>query len=217
MMELYVRRINLELINRSFAPMNHATAPSRRGFINEIAFQIFSNALNRSIASTPTEDIEARSISKARQLIVGLEREDKTHMPDPNAEEMDDVREQIRRLRLFFQDASGGRIVETKPKFSGCGIIDSCEGDVYFDGHLFEIKAGDRNVRSVDLRQLLVYSALNYADQKRQIQRIGLFNPRVGTHFSSTLDEICSEISGRPKIELLSEIVQIFSSGDISR
>jgi hypothetical protein len=82
---------------------------------------------------------------------------------------------------------------------------------------IFEIKAGDRNVRSVDLRQLLVYSALNYADQKRQIQRIGLFNPRVGTHFSATLDEFCAEISGRPTIELLSEIVQVFSSGDISR
>lgn len=200
-----------------FAPMNHATAPSRRGFINEIAFQIFLNALSRQVDSPATQDNEARCISKARHLILGLERAEVADMPDPDEEEMDDAREQIRRLRLFFQEVSRGRVVETKPKFSGCGIIDSCEGDVYFEGELFEIKAGDRNVRSVDLRQLLVYSALNYAEQKRQIQRIGLFNPRVGTHFSSTLDEFCAEISGRPTIELLSEIIQVFSSGDISR
>jgi hypothetical protein len=217
MMELYVRRINLELIDRSFAPMKHATAPSRRGFINEIAFQAFANSSDPKNDIPSAKDNEARSVLIARQLISRLERAEVADLLDPNDDEMDDAREQIRRLRLFFQEVSRGRVVETKPRFSGCGIIDSCEGDVYFGGELFEIKAGDRNVRSVDLRQLLVYSALNYAEQKRQIQRIGLFNPRVGTHFSTTLDEFCAEISGRPTIELLSEIVQVFSSGDISR
>jgi hypothetical protein len=167
MMELYVRRINLELINRSFAPMSMATAPSRRGFINEIAFEIFSNLINPRVGNLSAEDSEARCISKARQLIMGLERAEVADIPDPNGDEMADAREQIRRLRFFFQDASRGRVLETKPKFSGCGIIDSCEGDVYFEGELFEVKAGDRNVRSVDLRQLLIYSALNYAEQKR--------------------------------------------------
>ncbi|WPO43337.1 hypothetical protein [Tardiphaga sp. 42S5] len=138
-------------------------------------------------------------------------------MSDPNPVEMDDVNEQLRRFRSFFRILGEGRPIETKPQFSGCGIIDSCEGDVYFDGQLFEIKAGDRNIRSVDLRQLLVYSALNFAEKKRKIERVGLFNPRIGTYFSSTIEELCIEISGRSAIEMLSELVRIFSSGDISR
>ena len=216
-MDLYVRRINLELIERRFAPMPHATIPSRRGFINEIAFEIFSHSVRPATSELSEESYEWLCISKARQMLLGLERTDSSDLADPNDDEMDDAREQLRRLKHFFRDVSRGQSVEMKPSFSGCGIIDSCEGDVYFEGELFEVKAGDRSVRSVDLRQLLVYSALNYAERKRDIISIGLFNPRVGTHFSSNLDEFCSEVSGRPTVELLSQIIQIFSSGDISR
>jgi hypothetical protein len=211
MMELYVRRMNLRLIERAFAPMEHETAPSRRGFINEIAFELFASFVNGHLPA----NIEAECVSKARRSILHLERAD--DLSDPNQTEMSDAREQLRRLTLFFQSAASGRLVEAKPRFSGCGIISSCEGDIYVQGELFEIKAGDRNVRSVDIRQLLIYCALNYAGPRREIQRIGLFNPRVGTHFSIDLDQLCAEISGRPTKELLSEMIQVFSSGDISR
>ncbi|MCK1398713.1 hypothetical protein IVB45_32055 [Bradyrhizobium sp. 4] len=212
MMELYIRRINLELMDRTFVPMAHNTSPSRRSFINEIAFQMFC----RSLPGQQLEQVEAHSIADARRLILGLENADV--VIDPKEDEMDDAREQARRLDFYFlQIVAPGRKLEVKPRFAGCGIIDSCEGDVYCDGQLFEIKAGDRNVRSIDLRQLLVYAALNYSEGGRSIDSIGLFNPRIGTHFSSKLDEVCAEISGHPAAELLAEIVQVVSSGDISR
>lgn len=215
MMELYVRRINLRLVERAFAPMTHDTTPSRRGFINEIAFERFSDSIISITDHSPLAGREAECISRARQSISHLERAE--DLSDPTQEEMNDASEQLRRLTLFFQMTARGRVVEAKPQFPGCGIIDNCKGDIYVHGELFEIKAGDRNVRSVDVRQLLIYSALNYSGPRRQIDRIGLFNPRVGTHFSIDLDEICVEISGRPKQELFSEMIQVFSSGDISR
>jgi hypothetical protein len=211
MMELYVRRINIELIDRTFAPIISATLPSRRGFINEVAFQIFANS------HLPKDNSEAFCVLEAKKTIERLDRVNAQSIPDPDVSEMADVREQIRRLRFFFESARFGRPLEVKPKFSGCGIIGSCEGDVYFENQLFEIKAGDRNVRSVDIRQVLVYCALNYASRQRMITSVGLFNPRVGTHFSTSLEELCNEVSGRSATEMLAELVRIFSSGDISR
>lgn len=212
MMELYIRRINLKLLDRTFVPMMHSTLPARRSFINEIAFQIFCN----SLAAGDSGHTEPQSIAEARWRVLGLESADA--VTDPSTDEMDDAREQARRLSFYFlRVVAQGRALEVKPKFAGCGIIDSCEGDLYCGGQLFEVKAGDRNVRSIDLRQLLVYAALSYSEQGRPIDTIGLFNPRMGTHFSSKLDEVCAEISGRPAAELLAELVQVFSSGDISR
>lgn len=211
MMELYIRQINLKLLERTFVPMMHVTLPARRSFINEVAFRIFCE----SLATGDIGHTESHSIAEARRLILGLESADA--VTDPSTDEMDDAREQARRLKFYFHQVAQARALEVKPKFAGCGIIDSCEGDVYCDGQLFEVKAGDRNVRSIDLRQLLVYAALSYSEQGRPIDKIGLFNPRMGTHFSSKLDEVCAEISGRPAAELLAELVQVFSSGDISR
>lgn len=214
-MEIYVRRINLELMERMFAPMGHETIPSRRGFINEIAFEMFAADLSGQYSSRP--DMESNCISVARTLIQQLDNIESTHIPDPTPLEMDDARTQVYRLNSFVQLVAQGRHIETKPAFSGCGIISSCQGDIYVGDELFEIKAGDRNLRSLDLRQLMVYSALNHAEKKRTIKRVGVFNPRVGMHFSTTIDELCAEVSGKSATEALAEMVHIFSGADISR
>ena len=60
-------------------------------------------------------------------------------------------------------------------------MIDLGKGDLISSDALFEIKAGDRFFRSVDVRQLIMYGALNSVSQSYQINRLGLFSiPRVG-------------------------------------
>ena len=81
---------------------------------------------------------------------------------------------------------------------------------------LWEIKAGDRKFRSVDLRQVIVYAALNRASDQHDIKGLGLVNPRMGISFKAELDEFCLEMSGKPSGELLGEVVYYISSGDIS-
>lgn len=132
-------------------------------------------------------------------------------------DEMEDAREQLRRLRIFFENEAKGAALELSPPFAGCGIIDACEGDIYFDDTLFEIKAGDRNFRSIDLRQILTYAALNYSQSKRKIDSVGLFNPRLGISFCMGLEELCLEVSGHSASHTLSEIIRAISSGEISR
>jgi hypothetical protein len=213
-MEIFIRKINLELYEREFDPMTSNVHPSRRGFVNEIAFQFFIESM---ASPSITEGAQDRAISKARALIVRIEDSRLSDVSPLKPEEMLDAREQLRRLRIFFEKQSNGATIELSPTFAGCGIIDTCNGDIYFGNMLFEVKAGDRSFRSIDLRQVLTYAALNYAQSKRRIDRVGLFNPRMGISFSTGINELCVEVSGHSASHTLSEIVRVISSGEISR
>jgi hypothetical protein len=100
---------------------------------------------------------------------------------------------------------SSGNSIEVSPVFPGCGIIDECVGDVYFSNSLYEVKAGARLFRSIDVRQLLTYAALNKAAPRRSLTEIGLFNPRSGVAFTAPLEEICVEVAGLKADELLGD------------
>ena len=213
-MEIFVRKINLELYEREFPLLVSNVDPSRRGFINEIAFQLFAET---RIIPFVTKEAEERATSRARQLILRIEESRPSDTSPLNFEEMRDAKEQLRRLGVFFENEAKGATLELSPAFAGCGIIDACEGDVYFENTLFEIKAGDRNFRSIDLRQILTYAALNYSQSMRTIDLVGLFNPRLGISFCMGLDELCLEVSGRPASHTLSEIIRVISSGEMSR
>lgn len=131
--------------------------------------------------------------------------------------EIEDACEQHdRMMRVFTVNVSIDDVVP-EPVFAGCGFIDTCRGDVLVETTLFEVKAGDRLFRSVDVRQLVTYAALNLASRQHEIRQVGLFNPRVGIRATVDIDELCFEVSGKDAITLLTEIVVAISSGETSR
>jgi hypothetical protein len=109
------------------------------------------------------------------------------------------------------------KAVTCRPIFKGCGYIGSSEGDVIAGPCLFEVKTVDRPLRSVDIRQLVTYCALNHASRQFELNSVGVFNPRRGVWFALSLDIVCREISGQSTQALLDSIVNSISSGDISR
>jgi hypothetical protein len=215
--DLYIRKVNLQLYEREFPILNSNVAPERRGFINEIAFNafcaIFGGVRNQKLSGKILES----ATEEARIKISMLESVQPNTIAGPNDIEIEDCTEQVKRLCIFIASESKNQKVEIRPKFPGAGIIGACEGDIYFNSSLFEIKAGQRKFRAVDLKQLLTYAALNNSARLRPLSQLGLFNPRMGTSFSATLDDICLEISGCTAAELLPEITRVISSGDISR
>jgi hypothetical protein len=118
------------------------------------------------------------------------------------------------RLLHYFGD-SGSTLL--RPSFPGCGVLSSCEGDLIQGTCLYEIKAGDRPFRIVDLRQLLVYSALAYAAGRLAFSRVGLLNPRRGVMWHTSLEDVCQSIAGLSMNDTLSALVEQFSGASASR
>ena len=215
--DLYIRKMNFLLYEREFPVLKSNVVSERRGFINEIAFNAFCAIFADIMVRELSDKIWRAATEEARIKISLLENVRPESITDPISTELEDCVEQVRRLQVFVSRESKNKGVEVRPKFSGAGIIGSCEGDIYFDSSLFEIKAGQRKFRAVDLKQLLTYAALNNSARSRPLSQLGLFNPRMGTSFSATLDDVCLEISGCTAAELLPEIIRVISSGDISR
>jgi hypothetical protein len=132
-------------------------------------------------------------------------------------EELLDIEEQHSRLLRMFSFGRPADGLLTEPIFPGCGIVDTCKGDLIVSDTLFEVKAGDRKFRSVDIRQLITYATLNQIAKRFRIDRIGLFNPRIGISVTIPVDDLCFEISGKRSDELFSQIASVISSGEISR
>jgi hypothetical protein len=111
---------------------------------------------------------------------------------------------------FFFSGERFSRVV-IEPTFRGCGGIDGATGDVLADEVLFEIKAGERDFRSIDLYQLLTYCALNFATKSLQITSVGPMKPRVGIFTVLDLDVLCRECAGTSAADVLDEILQYAS------
>ena len=217
--DLFVRKINTMYREREFAPLRSVVAPERRGLINEAGFELFRIrrvAWFRNFGEAKRE-VMAEAVESAKATIGRIERMDPNDVVVPSDVEEAEIALLAERLQLFFSRVAERESLEVQPKFPGCGIIDTCFGDVRFGDALYEVKAGDRNFRSVDVRQLMIYAALCKSARMQPLRRMGLFNPRTGFSFCISLDEVCLEVSGTGSEELLAEIIRVISSGDTSR
>ena len=87
-----------------------------------------------------------------------------------------------------------------------------CKADVLFGETLYDIKAGDRDFRLVDVRQLITYCALNHAVSNYTINKVGVVNPRLGVFFNVGVDELVEGMTGTSAVELFEEITTFLST-----
>lgn len=210
-LDLFVRQLNRGLYERTFAPIPSDVTPNRRAFVNEIAFEL----LCQSPYEASTQDL-ASAVDTARQALQSLPGDKQWLSENPDDCETAEVRELARRLSLWFLAEEPRTTVLTKPKFPGCGYVDTSYGDAIAGTTLVEIKAGERPFRSTDIRQLVTYLALNLASRSFTLEAVRLLNPRIGIKVDVPLDILCFEISGRTSGEMLADVVSAISSGDLS-
>lgn len=209
--EHYVRRVNLEFAERWAPPLDRPKEAVRSAFIAELAFSQFS----AFVSGVEFDDIEASALAETKRRIAPL-LDDPFVLERESTEAEQKLLSQLERnLTTFFRGRPGDLCV--RPMFAGCGYVDASEGDVISGTCLFEVKAVDRQFRSLDIRQLITYCALNYQSKQFQIDSIGIFNPRRGLYFEDTVEGVSREISGQPSQNLFDSIISAISSGDISR
>lgn len=109
------------------------------------------------------------------------------------------------RLEDFFEKEGTGELI-IQPRFKGCGILDSCYGDLFMNTTLYEVKCVERNLRSIDLRQVLSYCALNYQSRQYVIDDVCVVNPRRGISFRFNVEALSQKASGKNSAELFHQI-----------
>lgn len=209
--ESFIRTMNRAL-ERYSVPMQTSVPAGRRGLVNEAAFQAFVTA---SVAQKPVVQLDTSEIdaawARAAVHVRTMRQFSRTPVDaTPRTGELHECGALARRIAEFFAKGSFSRLL-VEPVFKGCGWLDGTRGDVLAGETLFEIKAGERHFRSVDLHQLLIYCALNFATKTHDISGVGLVNPRVGVFTILDLDELCNECAGSPSADVLDEILQYIS------
>lgn len=217
--DLYVRRANLNLVENKFDPMEDVFA-KQRDVINEIAFIVFSkfrdqltiNDINyfKIISSEDFSIIfkqAVKKISLLRRGEVDIQEDSITNHIKA------DISHIVNRLFSIFM----GLDIIVFPSFPGCGILDNCEGDIIENGTLYEIKAGQRNFRSSDFKQVLIYLSLAKISGSIDINKVALFNPRMGIHYEEYTNIFCRDISGKTETELYGDIEYFLTNGETSR
>jgi len=98
------------------------------------------------------------------------------------------------------------------PVIPGNGLLSSCFADLSVGKTLFEVKTVARPFHSRDLRQLLVYLALQTATGERLWDYGGLFNPRLSVFCTFSIDWLVTRLSGgRPPRLVFADFVQALS------
>jgi hypothetical protein len=216
--QTYVRAINLSKLHFE-SPLTSKVDPKRRSIVNEIGFLIFKSSINsqKSIEDIFKSDdlvkISERSLNIARSYQI---LSDEELMPATKMELQEAVF-LANRIKLYLDQNEKEQKINVSPAFKGCGFIDDCYGDLLVGKTLYESKAGDRPFRLVDVKQILVYLALNFANKSHDIQDIGFVNPRLGIYYKVKATEFSYGVSGKDLIELVSEIVEFISSGGMSK
>ena len=68
--------------------------------------------------------------------------------------------------------------VTYSPRVAGCGFLAESEADVCIGSTLFEVKTVSRNFASKDIKQIIIYLALDHCSGSRRWNQGGFFNPR---------------------------------------
>src|ERR1041385_746798 len=127
----FVRRLNRTYVNASYSPLASSVDASRRGLVNEMGFELFRMMVQSGRPPLLVERL--RAAKDVQQKISALELKhalitDSPYVLDPAEWKEAELIE--RRLSRFF---GGHQLLIVNPLFRGCGILNSCNGDVLAD------------------------------------------------------------------------------------
>jgi hypothetical protein len=224
----FVRAVNIEG-GRFSPPINSEVDPDRHAFIAELAFELLR--LQVEHGSAPTQKQHSQAASRVRRRIGRLAGIDEREIRDPTRTEYAEIVRLREALKEFLDERTPTRIL-AGPKIAGCGIVDACCADLLLEREfgpsdrslgdldrstlrLFEVKTVERGFRAADFRQLITYAALMSAAGHAP-EAVGLVNPRRGTFFECTMEELAKDTAGLGGDELLQQIVFDVSATEIS-
>ena len=212
------RHINLQ-VNRFAKPLQSEIPGSRRALVNELGFRLFVERIrDGQVMATAPELALAIEIGRtvAQFLSIEMTSPPSDDVWDPNTVEIEEAMILAHRLARFFLRYEAKASILPEPHFAGCGLLESCQGDILAGSTLYEVKSGEASFRLADLRQVLSYCALNHAGRFYSITSVGFINPRLGIYSIVDIDALARSAAGISADRLLFDITHFLVSQSAS-
>ena|GEM_PF-5704091 len=188
----------------------------RFSFVSEVGFQMYSKCFYERIDVNSVKYNSAlhNSIEELCKQKFKLFGDDDDTICDSLSEtEFGDSQ----KIAYILENKFCNRRVLMSPMFCGCGIIDTCYGDIIADDILFEIKAVNRNFNMMDFKQLVTYCSLNHITKTHVINSIGLFNPKKNMSYVISLDLFAATIAGTKINDVYWNVIHFISQDESSK
>lgn len=212
MIDSFWRSENLR-VTRLWEPIQSDSDRYSRAFINELAFELFAVSVEVGQLKSPAFGTSIDYSSSKVLSYLSRFKDNSSEIEVTHEKQSEAIRLATRLCAFFFEREH--LVLTVRPQFSGCGVLMNAEGDVIGGEALFEIKAGQRAFKVSDLKQALIYCALNRLRPIQSIREIALLNPRVGIYWYYNLDSCCHAISGKSSPELLNDITNFVSEPEV--
>lgn len=185
--------------------------PSGTGndLVAELAFGLFAESIKEAVPVSVlvTRKAQYKKIVTSAVRRIGELRRRSGRVTAAVEDGTDEAVILAKRLVQYFRTAHTDGQIVVQPRFRGCGMLDSCYGDVLAGKCIYELKTVDRNLRSVDLRQAIIYCALNYSSQQFAIEQITILNPRRGIEYNFCVGDLIDRISGKTPAEFFHQMI----------
>ena len=202
-------------------PAVSAHGVTERSIVAEYSFQVVKIAHRQSVPLSEAFSCE-NLLSEAEQIALMLIREYESADLSSRSELTETERAEavllVRNYDDFLSNQLGvcNLLIEFNPLIRGSGFLSSCVADLSISETLFEVKTVDRNIAGKDIRQLLVYLALQSGTGTRRWSHAGFFNPRRAIFYKFSIDGVIPLLSGgRLASEVFMEMIEYFGTRDL--
>lgn len=190
-----LRGFNLSGRETFAPPLNTGSSPERNFYVNEVAFRLAVDSLLGREATILEVLGEVYSELSAKKKVGQFERE-------LSHSEHRDAREIAARLRDGIPGfITHGTALVPEPSYPGLGALARCTADLRYGRCLVEVKSGDRSLRSIDFRQVLIYHLLSAMSEDDTLHNCLIINPRQGYRIFFEFSDLVAAISGKTIVE----------------
>ncbi|MEH6672697.1 hypothetical protein [Halopseudomonas sp.] len=113
----------------------------------------------------------------------------------------------------YFIEKQNSQNLEFSPQVAGAGFLGLCKADLSIDDTLYEVKTVSRNIAGKDIKQILIYLALQYSTGLRRWNYAGFYNPRRAQCYKFSIDHLIYRTSGgKSTSEFFSDVIDFLSS-----
>ncbi|WP_155833706.1 hypothetical protein [Halomonas sp. BC04] len=113
----------------------------------------------------------------------------------------------------YFIETRKADDIEFSPQVAGAGFLGLCKADLSIDETLYEVKTVSRNIAGKDIKQLLIYLALQHSTGRQRWKYAGFYNPRKAQCYRFSIDHLIYRTSGgKSTSELFSDVIDFLGS-----